>query len=197
MNLPNRITVTRIAAIPLLVLATEFNYFLPGWGLPSLFFIIGISDLADGMLARRLNAITELGKLLDPISDKILVLSGLLILMEFDLPKDLEVYRIPGWSVLLIMAREFAVGGLRSLAASQGFVLAASNAGKIKTTLTLFALGGMFFRGPEPYTGLPFFEMGYGLYWVALVVTILSGIEYFWKNRSFFLDAESNTPRAS
>jgi CDP-diacylglycerol--glycerol-3-phosphate 3-phosphatidyltransferase len=187
LNIPNSITLTRIALIPVLVAFAADGFFEPGWGLPLTFGLISLSDLLDGEIARRTNQISELGKLLDPIADKILVLAGLLILLEYqgDWGANAEL-AVPGWSVLLIMAREFSISGLRSLAGAKGMVLAASKLGKMKTAMTMLAIGGLFFRGPDPITGLPFHYMGFYMYWIALAVTLYSGVEYFWKNRALF-----------
>lgn len=185
MNLPNAITIARIALIPLLIIACEKGWFQPGWSLPIAFAVLGFSDMLDGYLARKNNQITELGKLLDPVADKILVLASLLILMEMPEYDHTAKYRIPGWSVLIIMAREFAVSGLRSLiAAHGGEILAASWMGKVKTTLQMVAIGMLFFRGDEPITGLPLMPLGWITYWAALLITLYSGLEYFWKNRA-------------
>lgn len=185
MNLPNSITLARIGLIPVLILACENGWFAPGWSLPVVFAILGFSDLVDGTIARKYNQITELGKLLDPVADKILVLASLLILMEMPEYDIHAQYRIPGWSVLIIMAREFAVSGLRSLIASKGGeILAASWMGKVKTTLQMVAIGVLLFRGDEPITGLPLMPIGWLTYWAALVITLYSGFEYFWKNRA-------------
>lgn len=186
MNVPNSITLARIFFIPIFVYLAEIRFFAPGWGLPSVFILLGLSDLFDGWYARKFKMVTAFGQLLDPIADKILTLAGLLVVADAPPPDYASTLSIPLWTVLVIMAREFAIGGFRSYAASQGMVVQASSAGKLKTTVTMVSISCLLGRSPEPFTGLPAYEIGFWLYWVALVLTWTSGIEYIYKNRSVF-----------
>jgi CDP-diacylglycerol--glycerol-3-phosphate 3-phosphatidyltransferase len=184
MNLPNRLTVGR------LVLTIFFVGFLSSsthWGdvIALLIFIAAsVTDWLDGYLARRLNQITNFGKLMDPLADKVLVASALICLIP--------LHALPSWAVIVIIAREFLITGLRQLAASQGVILPADPLGKHKTAwqfitilffLTLLAAGDIF--GDES-RWLRFFwiEIGPFLIGITVLLTIYSGLAYLWKNRN-------------
>jgi CDP-diacylglycerol--glycerol-3-phosphate 3-phosphatidyltransferase len=172
-NLPNALTVGRILLVPILVtvLFTE----LPDkewWGL-GLFLAAALTDFLDGYLARRWKVVTPLGQLLDPAADKILIASAFVSLVEI----DREITQ--AWMVAIILAREFAVDALRNVAASQGVVLAASWSGKVKTVVQIVAVSLLIvhnqlgeFRHLAPIS-----------LWIAVGITLLSGVEYFVRYR--------------
>jgi CDP-diacylglycerol---glycerol-3-phosphate 3-phosphatidyltransferase len=167
LNLPNLITLFRILLVPLLVviLLTEVN----GKDVLALavFLVAALTDFLDGFLARRRRQITRLGKLLDPAADKILTSAAFISLVGLD--------RAPAWIVVVIVAREFAVSTLRSLAAAQNVVVAASFSGKLKTVTQIVAISvaiGADLLGS--WSRLHPLAL-----WVALVVTVYSGVEYF------------------
>jgi CDP-diacylglycerol--glycerol-3-phosphate 3-phosphatidyltransferase len=171
-NLPNTITVVRVGVVPILLLLPSFSdrsgSLFIGW----CFTIAGFSDLLDGWLARRGQQVTRIGKLLDPLADKLIVSTALIVLVA--------VGRIPLWAmwmVVVIVGRELAVTGLRGLASSQGQVMAASGYGKIKTFAQNVAIGAMIFYYPSLI--VPFHTIGLTLLGVATALTLWSGYRYF------------------
>ena len=132
MNLPNKLTLLRICLIPvfvILMLSKVSNFFLISC---IIFIIASITDFLDGKIARKYNLVTDFGKFMDPLADKLLVLSALICMIEYDL--------VAGWMVIIIVARELTVSILRAIAADNGKVIAASGGGKIKTTSQMIAI---------------------------------------------------------
>ncbi|MDU4696239.1 MULTISPECIES: CDP-diacylglycerol--glycerol-3-phosphate 3-phosphatidyltransferase [Paenibacillus] len=188
MNLPNRITLTRIFMIPvmlvfLLVDAGWLSYelTLAEYSLPInqliaavLFIVAASTDGIDGYIARKYNLVTNLGKLLDPLADKLLVgtvLIGLVSLGKCD-----------AWIAVIIIAREFAVTGLREVALLEGSVIAASKWGKAKTITQIIAISALLLNNfPFEWLSFPFDDVAM---WLAAVITLYSGIDYFVKNKS-------------
>jgi len=171
-NLPNTITVLRIGVVPVLLLlplnAGRLGSQVTAW----IFIVAATSDLVDGWLARRGQQVTRIGKLLDPLADKLVVATALIVLLSMG--------RIPPWAtwmVVVIVGRELAVTGLRGLASARGQVMAASNLGKAKTLIQNIAIGALLF--PEPTLGLPAHALGLGMLAVATAITIWSGYAYF------------------
>lgn len=171
-NLPNTITVVRVGVVPILLLLLWFpdqssSVFI-GW----CFTVVGFSDLLDGWLARRGQQVTRIGKLLDPLADKLIVSTALIVLVA--------IARIPLWAtwmVVVIVGRELAVTGLRGLASSQGQVMAASGYGKLKTFAQNVAIGAMIFHYPTLV--FSFNHIGLALLGLATVLTLWSGYAYF------------------
>ena len=183
LNLPNALTLSRILIVPVLVvvLLTKTS----GWqfiGL-GLFLVASLTDFLDGFLARRRKQVTALGKLLDPAADKILTSAAFISLVGLGLA--------PAWMVVVVVAREFAVSSLRSLAAAQDVVLAASFAGKVKTTTQIVAISLLIISGRLG----AFDVLAPVSLWVALVATLYSGIEYFVRNGRTVLLAFGGAPR--
>lgn len=173
-NLPNALTVGRILLVPILV--TVLFTKMPGkeWLGLGLFLAAALTDFLDGFIARRYQVITPLGQLLDPAADKILMASAFISLVEL----NHEV--TPAWMVALILAREFAVGALRSVAASQGVVIAAGWSGKVKTVVQVVAVSLLIV-----YNQLgEFSHLAPLSLWLAVGITLLSGIEYFVRYRA-------------
>jgi CDP-diacylglycerol---glycerol-3-phosphate 3-phosphatidyltransferase len=170
-NVPNLLTLMRIAAIPLVVgflfSADPFSSF---WA-ALLFGIASLTDLLDGYIARQNKSETAIGKLLDPMADKLLINSALIMLIPLG--------RIPAWMVVLIVAREVAVTGLRGVASAEGYVVAASNWGKAKTVFQSLAAAGLMLH--FEYWGIDFHLLGMILMWIALIITLGSGFDYFVK----------------
>lgn len=170
-NLPNLITLGRIVLSPLLLLLPWFSgpYWstVMGFG----FLAVSLTDLLDGYLARRTATVTRVGKLLDPLADKLLVSTALVMLVA--------VGRIPDWAlamVVLTLFREFLVTGLRAIASSDGVVMPASSLGKWKTGFQIGALTVLLIH--HPLFGLPLPELGLALLLVATVLSVWSGYEY-------------------
>ncbi len=173
MNLPNKITIGRIILVPVFMLLLYLE--LPYIAL-AVYIIACLSDLVDGRLARRYNLVTDFGKFMDPLADKMLVLAAMCYFVEVGL--------IPGWVVAIVLLREFGVSGLRLLAVEQGIVIAAAWSGKIKTGVTMVALG-VLIVATRPWFPAP--EIIAVICWVLILVTTLySGIEYFVKNIGVF-----------
>ena len=170
-NIPNLLTSFRIFSIPLIVVLLTSPGPLPSFFAALVFTIAAITDLLDGYFARLHKGETAVGKLLDPMADKLLILSGMIMLIPLD--------RIPAWMVVLIIGREVAITGLRGIASAEGVVMAASRWGKGKMVFQSSALVGLMVH--YPYLGINFHILGMILLWIALAVTLWSGIDYFWK----------------
>ncbi len=171
-NGPNTITMLRTAAIPVLLLLPAFSGPAGSRVIAWVFVVAALSDLLDGWLARRGQQVTRIGKLLDPLVDKLLVSSALIVLVS--------IGRIPAglaWMVVVIVGRELAVTGLRGLASAEGHVMAARPGGKAKTFIQNVAIGALLF--PDPTLGLPAHAMGLSLLGVATALTLWSGYRYF------------------
>ena len=169
----NKITICRIVLIPVLLLLLYFGHIY--WAL-AVYIIACLSDFADGYVARHYDQITDFGKFMDPLADKMLVLATMCYLVEAGL--------MPGWVVAIVLLREFAVSGLRLLAVEQGIVIAAAWSGKIKTFSTMICLGVLIVLQD---TWLPFPKLLTILCWVVILgTTLYSGTEYFINNRNVF-----------
>ncbi|MEF9918184.1 MAG: CDP-diacylglycerol--glycerol-3-phosphate 3-phosphatidyltransferase, partial [Eubacterium sp.] len=171
MNLPNKITMARIIMIPFFIIAllVDFPYHQPIAVV--IFIVAAASDAVDGHIARSRNLITDFGKFMDPLADKLLVCSALICLVELRL--------IPSWVVIIIIAREFAITGLRTLAASDGIVIAASKWGKAKTMSQMIAIVALLLVN-WPLLYFPaLLIFGNIMIYVALILTLISGIDYF------------------
>jgi len=186
-NLPNTITVVRVGVVPILLLLPWFpdrsSSLFIGW----CFTIAGFSDLLDGWLARRGQQVTRIGKLLDPLADKLIVSTALIVLVA--------TMRIPPWATwmaVVIVGRELAVTGLRGLASSQGQVMAASGYGKIKTFAQNVAIGAMIFYYPSLI--ISFHAIGLALLCLATALTLWSGYAYF---ADYFRGEEQGDPPES
>ena len=171
MTTANKITVIRILLVPVLVILLYLDF--PGhlyWAL-GVFILASISDTADGYIARHYDQVTDFGKFLDPLADKVLVIAAMCVFAE-------RGY-MPGWALLIVVTRELAVTGLRLVAVDNGRVIAAAWSGKIKTTVTMLGIIAMLAFGiPKDIQWLN------TLVWVLIVVTtVWSGAEYFLKNR--------------
>jgi CDP-diacylglycerol--glycerol-3-phosphate 3-phosphatidyltransferase len=178
-NLPNFLTVVRILLIPVFVVL--FSDPTPDRSLAAavVFVVAAVTDLLDGYLARRHSQITRLGRLLDPIADKLLVLSGLILLVQFD--------RVAAIVAILIIAREVAVTGVRAISAAQGIILEAETTGKYKMVVQVVAIVFLLLEdGSLPASWHPH-EVGTGLLYVALALALYSGQRYlvsFWQQSS-------------
>ena len=173
MNLPNKLTLGRMAAVPFLIAALCLGHYYTA---AVIFVLASLTDMLDGMIARKYNLVTNFGKIMDPLADKLLVVSALVCLVELG--------DVPGWMVIVILAREFTVTGLRIVAAAEGVVIAAGITGKIKTILQMIAVTALLLKNwPFYLIGMPFAEI---MLWAAVVMTVVSGIEYIIKNRQVF-----------
>ncbi|MFC7685344.1 CDP-diacylglycerol--glycerol-3-phosphate 3-phosphatidyltransferase [Ureibacillus sp. GCM10028918] len=192
MNIPNKITVSRILLIPVFVIVILFDF---GWGnmnflgadMPVNHFIAGLifiiascTDWVDGYYARKYNLVTNLGKFLDPLADKLLVAAAFIILVELGMA--------PSWIIIIILSREFAVTGLRAILAGEGEIVAASQLGKIKTWAQIVAISALLLHNTIfTMINIPFDMIA--LY-IALIFTVWSGWEYFYLNRRVFVNSK-------
>ena len=173
MNLPNKLTVVRMVLVPFFVAAlllSKTNDSLK-WVALALFVIASLTDFADGYIARKYNLITNFGKFMDPLADKILTISGMICLIELG--------RIPSWIVVIIVAREFIISGFRLVAAENGVVIAANYWGKFKTTFQMIMVILMIANLPIPAVQI----LTTVVMWVALALTVISLIDYLVKNK--------------
>jgi len=171
-NLPNSVTMVRTAAVPLLLLLPLFPGRTGSQVIAWCFIVAALTDLLDGWLARRGQMVTHIGKLLDPLVDKLIVTAALVVMLAMG--------RIPLWAtwmVVVIVGRELAVTGLRGIASAGGQIMAAAPAGKIKAVVQNFAIGALLFHYPT--FGLPAHEIGLTLLALATALTLVSGYSYF------------------
>ena len=177
MNLPNKLTILRIILVPvLLVLIYNINDSL-SMSIASviMFLLISLTDMLDGQIARKRNLITDFGKFLDPLADKILVISTMIAFIDMGY--------ISSIAVIIIIMREFLVTSLRLVASSSNTVIAASNLGKLKTVIQMIVLTVLFFH-PQ-ITLLPFGSVVISvLEWAMVLITIVSGADYLIKNKN-------------
>ena len=176
MNLPNRLTCLRMLLIIPFVLCM-----LPGkaegafkWLSLILFVAASLTDLLDGKIARGRNLVTDFGKFMDPLADKLLVVSALICLIELD--------RVPAWIVLIIIAREFIISGFRLIAADNGIVIAAAMSGKVKTVLQMIMVILMIADIPQLRI------LTAVIMWIALVLTVISLVVYIVQNKDILKD---------
>lgn len=187
MNLPNKLTVLRLIFIPFYIffLMTDFFSFTSHIAL-FLFILASLTDMADGKIARKRNLITDFGKFADPLADKILVLSGMVCCVALG--------KLPFWICIIILARDFAVDGLRLIMSSSGKVIAASYWGKFKTAFQMIMICFMTFDAERLLTANGWPIVILNIYqilttiamYAALALTIISMIDYFYKNRKGF-----------
>jgi len=171
MNLPNRLTLMRAALIPVMVVLL----YLPGegcrWAAVAVFALASLTDWLDGRIARKRNLVTDFGKFLDPVADKVLVVSAMVMLQHLSL--------LPAWCVLIVAARELAVDGLRLVASTKGKVIAAGWPGKIKTASQMVLI--LLLMALRVSASSHWALMALTL-WVA-AITLMSGVDYFIKNK--------------
>ena len=181
MNIANRITLIRISMIPLFlaVLLLKFPYY--DIVAAAVFLIAAGTDGLDGYLARARKEVTNLGKFLDPLADKLLVTSALIFLVELG--------HVAAWITVVIVAREFAVTGLRTIAVEKGLVIAASGYGKLKTVSQIIAVVALLIQ--EPLNSIVHIPFGQIALYAALFFTVLSGVDYFIKAGPVFIDQKA------
>ena len=175
MNLPNKLTIFRVILIPFFVVLLLFDITdYDKWIALAVFIIASLTDFLDGHIARKYNLVTNFGKFMDPLADKILVCSALICLVELE--------RIPSWIVILIIAREFIISGFRLVASDNGVVIAASYWGKFKTTFQILMICLMIADLEQLYF------ITQAVMWIALALTVISLVDYLIKNKSVMQD---------
>ena len=173
MNTPNKLTVARMIIVPFLVV-----FLLTGWGCDAnryislaLFVVASVTDWFDGYLARKKNLVTNFGKFMDPLADKLLVCSAMICMIELN--------RLPAWFVIIIIGREFIISGFRLIAAENGIVIAANYWGKFKTASQMIMIILLILH----FDGI-FVTLEQLFIWLSLALTIISLITYIWQNKS-------------
>ncbi len=174
MNIPNQLTMGRIVMIPVFIVVYLWGY---NYWAALIFVIAAATDALDGYLARKWNLVSNFGKIMDPLADKLLVMAALVCMVETG-----QIY---GWMVIIILGREFLISGFRAVAAAQGIVIAAGITGKIKTVLQMVAIPLLLLENwPFAlFTTIPFDQI---VLWAAVAMTIISGAEYIVKNVNVF-----------
>lgn len=170
MNTANKLTLLRVVLIPVFVVVLYLAFPGSKWVALAIFVGASITDTLDGYIARHRNQITDFGKFMDPLADKLLVISAMLVFVEQG--------RFPAWVLLIVIARELSVTGLRLIAADRGRVIAAGKSGKVKTTATMLCICVMLVFDIS--------ALDIGCWTVILITTVYSGAEYFIKNRDVF-----------
>lgn len=180
-NLPNILTLLRIALIPVIAVLLLSPSKNAGFWAAAVFAVASVTDWLDGYLARRMEIVTTFGKFLDPIADKLIVMAALVMILPFG--------RVPAWMVLVILGREIIITGLRGIASTEGIVIPASNLGKFKTIFQIVAILGLllhydyhwFFSVDHHYLYVNMHNVGMFYLWIAVVITIWSGVDYLQK----------------
>jgi CDP-diacylglycerol--glycerol-3-phosphate 3-phosphatidyltransferase len=181
LNLPNILTLARVAAVPVVVILLLFDTRISGMWAAAIFGLAAITDFVDGWLARKWGVVTVLGKFLDPLADKLIVMAALIMLIPLD--------RVPAWAVFMILAREMVVTGLRSIASAEGIVIDASDLGKYKTIYQMVAIPGLmlhydyywFFGLEWSVFHVNMHNFGIFFFYIAFALTLWSGIDYLQK----------------
>ncbi|MEE0956253.1 MAG: CDP-diacylglycerol--glycerol-3-phosphate 3-phosphatidyltransferase [Eubacterium sp.] len=170
MNLPNKLTILRMIMIPFFVIFMKIPNFAAGRYIALVIFIAAsLTDTADGYIARKYNLITDFGKFMDPLADKLLVITAMICLID--------TKEIPSWVVMIIIAREFIISGFRLVAADNGIVIAASKWGKLKTITQMTMIIVILLNVPA------FFYLEQVLIYLALALTVISLMDYIIKNK--------------
>ena len=178
MNLPNKLTLFRVVLIPFFVFFLLSPYFeeYGNYIAVAIFIVASITDFLDGKIARKYNLVTNFGKFMDPLADKLLVCSALICLIQLEL--------IPAWVVIIIIAREFIISGFRLVASDNGVVIAASYWGKFKTAFQMLTVIVLILNIPNKV----FTILGTVLIYVSLALTVISLIDYIAKNKDVLKD---------
>ena len=179
MNLPNKLTVLRVIMVPFFVffMLTGVGGAANKWIALIIFCVASLTDMLDGKIARARNLVTNFGKFMDPLADKLLVCSALIALIDLD--------RIPAWIVIIIIAREFIISGFRLIAADNGVVIAASYWGKFKTTFQMIMIILLILNINYPFSSI----VNTVVMYIALALTVISLIDYIVKNYKVFIDS--------
>lgn len=170
MNLPNKLTLARAGCVPIFVYLYARGQFSPAF---VVFLLASLTDLLDGYIARKQGLITNFGKIMDPLADKVLVYAAFTCMVADG--------TVATWMFILVLAREFLVAGMRTLAASEGLVIAAGMSGKMKTVLQMVAVLLLLYPGGESLA-----RLGQIVLWASVFMTGVSGFEYVMKNKHVF-----------
>ena len=169
---PNLVTLFRIATAPVLVWLLMYTGPAASWAAAGVFFVATVSDYFDGYLARSYDSVSTLGKFLDPMADKLVVMTALIMLTGMA-----RMPHVPAWMVVVLVSRETLVTGLRAVAAAEGLIVGAEELGKYKMALQSIAVHGLLIH--YTYLHVDFFAAGMFVLWIAMVVSVWSGIDYY------------------
>ncbi|HOO50170.1 MAG TPA: CDP-diacylglycerol--glycerol-3-phosphate 3-phosphatidyltransferase [Alphaproteobacteria bacterium] len=180
-HLPNILSLFRILIVPPMVVILTSPSKSAAFLAAILFAVASFTDWLDGYLARRMGIVTVLGKFLDPIADKLIVMAALIMIIPYD--------RVPAWMVLVIICREVIITGLRGIASTEGIVIAASNLGKYKTIFQIVAILGLLlhydyywlFGIQSAYFHVNMHNVGIFYLWIAIIITVWSGVDYLMR----------------
>ena len=172
MNLPNKLSLMRVLLVPVLVIVYYINTDWALMFLAPIFVVASLTDFLDGYIARKYNLVTQFGKFIDPLADKMIVMTALLLLSDAGL--------VPMWITIVIMTREFIVTGIRLITVGEGKVIAASKLGKLKTASTMIAIILLLMY---PYADI-FATIGIYILYIGLAFTVISLIDYYVKNKT-------------
>ena len=178
MNLPNKLTLFRVVLIPFFVFFLLAPFF-EGYGnyiAVAIFIVASLTDFLDGKIARKYNLVTNFGKFMDPLADKLLVCSAMICLISTG--------QLPAWIVIIIISREFIISGFRLIASDNGVVIAASYWGKFKTTFQMIMIILLILDLPFVYMNI----VNNIIVYVALILTVISLVDYIFKNYKVFID---------
>lgn len=178
MNLPNKLTVLRVIMVVPFIVFLMGNTHITGtydkWIALAIFVIASLTDLLDGYIARKYNMVTDFGKFMDPLADKLLVCLAMICFVELN--------KLPAWMVVIIIAREFVISGIRLVAAEKGTVIAASYYGKFKTAFSMVMIILLIMD-----INIPVIQMVTQVFiWISFILTVVSLIDYIIKNKSVF-----------
>jgi len=172
MTPPNIVTLFRIATAPFLIWILMYTGPAESWAAVGVFFIATVSDYFDGYLARSYDAVSTVGKFLDPMADKLIVMTALIMLTGMA-----RMPHVPAWMVVVLVSREIMVTGLRAVAAAEGLIVAAEELGKYKMVLQSIAIHGLLIH--YTYFHVDFFAAGMFILWIATAVSVWSGVDYY------------------
>ena len=206
MTLPNKLTLFRILLVPVMIIVAFIPYLnnhviflnmsIANFINLIIFALASFTDFLDGKIARKYNLITTFGKFADPLADKMLVTSGMVILCKEFIEVSISTpelswvkWLLPAWAIIIILCRDLVVDGVRLVAAQKNNVIAAGWLGKIKTFVTMVAIVFLFLYQITIGNLYIFAYIGGFLMYVALLFTILSGIQYFWRSRKIILES--------
>ena len=176
MNLPNKITIFRVILIPFFLVALLVDAIPAGkWIALGIFIVASLSDMVDGKLARKYNLVTDFGKFMDPLADKLLTCSAMIAMISLNL--------IPSWVVIVIIAREFTISGFRLIASDNGNVIAANMWGKVKTTVQMIMIIYLIVKVAANWDSLFFNVVAQVLIYAALALTVISLMTYILGNK--------------
>ncbi len=190
MNIANKLTTLRIVLVfvfmGIIWLPLNLSQNVVLWSALAIFVIASFTDFLDGYLARKLNLVTNLGKFMDPLADKMLVTGAMIAIIDFGIRGILPAGNLPAWIVVVILLREFMVSGVRLVAASENKVIAANYLGKVKTVVQMVMIIVYLIPIANPIISV----LAICLAYAALILTVASGFQYLWQNKHVLMESK-------